>query len=98
MTIKQIFKIVNGANAFNELMGENKKNFISLTDNRFFILKDKKDNFKFYTLSEMKKALNYTYTKEAIEKIINADFKQDEEYKNYFEFEQYDLGIFEEQQ
>ena len=95
MKIKQIFKMVEGANAFNELIGENKRNYISLTDDRIFTLKDKEDNSRFYTLNEMKKALNYTYTKEVIEKIINADFEQEEKYKNYFEFEQYNLGIFE---
>ena len=95
MTIKQMFKMVEGANTFNKLIGENKRNYITLTEDRFFTLKDKKDKSSFYTINEIKKALNYTYTKEVIEKITNADFEQDKKYKNYFEFEQYFLGIFE---
>jgi hypothetical protein len=66
-----------------------------LIDDRIFTLKDKNDNSRFYTLNKMQKALKYTYTKDVIEKIMNIDFKQNEIYKNYFEFENYEIGIHE---
>lgn len=95
MTIKQLFKMVESANSFNELVGDRKKNYIGLKQDIFY-LKDKNDNSRFYTLSEFKKALNYQSYKNEIEIIMNAEFTQSEEYKNYFNFNNYELGIFEE--
>lgn len=96
MTIKKMFKMIENVNVFNELIGSRKRFFINLTDDRIFELLDENGNWKFYKVDEIKKALNYTYNEEAIEKIMNADFVQDEKYKSCFEFEKYKIAICEE--
>jgi hypothetical protein len=94
MKIKEMFKMIENVNKINELIGDKERNYISLVDDNIFALKDKNDNSRFYKLKEIQRALNYTYNKNEIENIMKIDFIQNEKYKNYFEYNKYEIGIY----
>lgn len=95
MTIKTLFQMVEQANAFNELMGDKKQNYISLRTENMFNLSDDNGNKRFYTFKEFKKVVKSEFIKEFETKILTAEYEQDEQCKNYFYFEDLEIGIFE---
>lgn len=94
MTIKQLFAIMEQANNFNNLLGERKQNHIGIRIDNMFSLSDDNDNKRFYNFKEFKKVLKNELT--TAQELLEADFTQDEQYKNYFNYKGYELGIFEE--
>ena len=95
MTIKTLFTMVEQANAFNELVGEEKRNYIGIRIDNMFSLSDDNDNKRFYTFKEFKRVLKENLIKEECSKFLEADLQQEEQYKNYFNFSNYEVGIFE---
>ena len=92
MTTKELFTLLETSNKLAEMLGD-KKQYISLRDD-IFNIRDKEDNTRFYSLKEFRKALNYNYRKELVTEILSLQFEQEESYKNYFEYEGYEIGIF----
>ena len=92
MTTKELFTLLESSNKLATLLGD-KKQYISLKDD-IFNIKDKEDNTRFYNFKDFKKALNYNYAKELVNKILSSQFEQEETYKNYFNYGNYEIGLF----
>ena len=93
MKTKELFKMVENVNKFNELIGDRKQNYITIREDNLFTLRNADDVCKFKTAKDFNKALKYTYIDSVVKELVNCEWEQETEYKNYFTFKNFELCI-----
>lgn len=78
MLLKDLFKMVEQANNFNELIGERSRSYISMSGLGVYTIEA--DNFKAF-----KKALKEDLVDEVIPCILNTELRQDEKNSPHFQ-------------
>ena len=97
MTVKELFKMIEEVNKFNDLMGCKRKyiTFSVLNGSHHSMLNDKNDEDRFYTFSDFKKAVKYNYIDELVDTVLTSEFVQSDEEVNYFSIGKLEMAIFE---